>query len=281
MDLLVRSLLWTLIAGYLGFLQNATRLDRALADSNIPSRGLAADLLSLPINGYLADSDPREAVVAFFDGNMRLHAARLERSSGRWAHRIVEVKDAIGAGNSVVGLKRTAGFIHIDSHINPSAGRLIVLTHDLQLVNALYGWEIATLPDQSVVYHHSQIHFAPTHSLEISVFNPVLMKEKKLYPPEPAQPVRARFMTRVADEYRKRGEDWFRDHNHHMNAELFDSSLFSEVVVDAAAKALSFDVRFGNPDNYQDPLPFSEKVRVTCSPIDSFAALRCSEETAR
>src|SRR6266511_4377200 len=84
-------------------------------------------------------------------------------------------------------------FVHESIHINPSAEQLRILSNG-KLLRELYGWELATLPDESVVYHHSQVHFAPTHFLEISVFNPQTSKEKQIYPPTPNQPVRREFI---------------------------------------------------------------------------------------
>jgi hypothetical protein len=59
-----------------------------------------------------------------------------------------------------------------------------------EIADPLCGWELAILPDERIVYHHSQIHFAPTHWLEVSVFDPTTLKEKQIYPPKPYQPVR-------------------------------------------------------------------------------------------
>jgi hypothetical protein len=133
------------------------------------------------------------------------------------------------------------------------------------------------LPDETVVYYRSQIHFAPTHSLEISVFNPVTRIEKQIYPPKPYQAVRKAFVDRVARAYEERGEEWFSRYNHHMNPELFDSALEGEITLDPAARSFSFRVRFGDPDNARDPLAFSERVAVTCGPTDRIDRLQCRE----
>ena len=262
--------------------QQSPTLRKLLTDNRVKQvQGLPADLLDTTINGHVFDGDDREAVVAFFDPDGTLHAALLDRGAGRWQHATVTLDDAPGVGNSIVDMKRTRRYIYLDSHINPSAGRLIVLSHDLKLRRALYGWKLAMLSDETVVYHHSQIHFAPTHWLEISAFNATTLAAKQIYPPKPYQPVRRDFIERVSQEYRKRGEDWFRNNNHHMNPELFDSSLVGDVTVNAAAKTITFLVQFGDRDNALDPLPFTERVRVTCAPIDRIDTMQCREEPAR
>jgi hypothetical protein len=48
-------------------------------------------------------------------------------------------------------------------------------------------------------------------------------------------------------------------------------------MVDDAAKSMTFVVRFGDPDNALDPLPFTERVRVTCGPIDQIEPIECTE----
>ena len=176
-----------------------------------------------------------------------------------------------------VAPKGAERYLHVGCHINPSAEQLFVFSRDGKLKGALYGWELVTLPDDKIVYHDSEVHFAPTHSLGISVFDPANGSDKKIYPPMPCQPVRWAFIARVAEVYKARGDDWFRQHNHNGNPELFDSRLEGDVAFDATHRAISFTVRYGDPDNGNDPLPFTELVNVTCSPLASLEQLRCVE----
>jgi hypothetical protein len=111
----------------------------------------------------------------------------------------------------------------------------------------------------------------------VSVLDPGTGRQKQVYPPKPYQPVRSDFIQRVADAYKRRGEDWFRVHNHHMNPELFDSALLSTITVDRVSNVMRFQVRFGDRENANDPLEFTEDVLVTCGPIDSFDDLKCTE----
>ena len=176
-----------------------------------------------------------------------------------------------------VAPKGAERYIQVSCHLNPSAEQLFVFSRDATLRGELFGWTLATLPNDFIVYHNSEVHFAPTHSLGISVFDPATLSDKKIYPPVPYQPVRSAFIARVADAYRQRGDDWFREHNHPRNPEFFDSSLQGDVIVTASLKSFSFTVRYGDPENANDPLPFTQMVRVTCSPFDSLEQLRCSE----
>jgi hypothetical protein len=180
--------------------------------------------------------------------------------------------------NSKVLAKATERYIQVACHINPSAEQLFVFSRDAKLTGELYGWALATLPNDFIVYHDSEVHFAPTHSLGISVFDPATRSDKKIYPPKPFQPVRSAFIARVAEVYKTRGEAWFREHNHSGDPEFFDSYLEGgDIKVDSAQKKLSFTVRYGDPENASDPLPFTQQVLVTCAPIDSLQQLRCTE----
>lgn len=162
-------------------------------------------------------------------------------------------------------------------HINPSAEAFYVISRDLKIVGELNGWELLTLPDESIVYHRNQVHFAPTHALEIAVFDPESRQDRVIYPPTPTEPVRQAFIDRVAAVYRERGEAWFREHNHHMDPQMFDSRLIGDPALDLRNQTITFTVQYGDPDNASDPLPFMERVRVTCSPISPPVRLRCHE----
>jgi hypothetical protein len=168
-------------------------------------------------------------------------------------------------------------FALVRRHLNPSAELLFVFSSTFALVRELYGWVLVTLPDEEIVYHHSQIHFAPTHSVEISIFNPSTGVDHRIYPPAPASAVRQSFERRVEKAYAARGEKWFRENNHHMDAERFDTSLVGDVTVSDRDSALTFTVQFGDPTSLRDPLPFSERVGVTCKPPAPAERMACSE----
>lgn len=171
-------------------------------------------------------------------------------------------------------------FIHRSEHINPSAETLTILSRDMKVIAELDGWELVTLPNETVIYHRSQTHFAPTHSLEIAAYDPVQRKDKVIYPPVPIQPVRREFIDRVTQVYKQRGDAWFREHNHHGDPRRFDSMLVGDVMVDAAAKMFSFKVRFGDPENIADPLPFTQDVHVICTPLAPIDQIKCEEVPA-
>ena len=169
-------------------------------------------------------------------------------------------------------------YVLVDVHRSPSAVRLYVFSSDRRLVRELNGWQVATLPNESIVYHESMVHFAPTHSLHISVFDPAANANHRIYPPSPPDAVRRQFVERVASVYKAVGPDWFRENNHHMDPTRFNSALIDPIAVDERADSMTFLVQFGNRDaSGRDPVPFNELVRVTCAPLAPVARIVCRE----
>jgi hypothetical protein len=175
------------------------------------------------------------------------------------------------------GAKR---YVLVSCHLNPSAEQTFIFSRDGQLKGEIFGWELVTLANDIVVYQDSDTHFAATHPLGISVYDPASGTDKKIYPPMPYQPVRQAFIQRVAAMYKSRGDEWFREHQHPGEPDQFDSQLVGDVKIAAAKSAIEFNVQYGDPDNDRDPLPFKQLVHVTCSPLTSVQQIRCTE-TAR
>lgn len=167
-------------------------------------------------------------------------------------------------------------YVTVGVHVNPSAERLFVFS-GRKFVRVLDGWELATLADESIVYHENVVHVAPTHSVQISVFDPAANVTRRIYPPSPADAVRLKFIQRVAVVYKARGEAWFRDNNHHMDATRFNSALTGSIEVDETSRSMTFLVRYGNVDPGRDPVTFSELVRVTCAPLTPVDRIQCRE----
>jgi hypothetical protein len=251
-----------------------------VTEKKIDASKLPADLFNRPVSSFLIDDRDGELVLAFIeagDGRTppKAHILRRDTSSNQW--KSADISEAIGSAGSLTKLVRTPRYVYLDAHITPSAGSLVALSRDLKVLGAMGGWMLTVLPGEGLLYHENQVHFASTHRLELSVFNPETQKSRRIYPPTPHQPARVAFIQRVADAYKKRGQDWFREHNHHMNPEWFDSFIRGDVTVDAAANVLRFSVQFGNAQNGNDPVDFSTTVAVTCGPLNRLDELTCSE----
>ena len=140
---------------------------------------------------------------------------------------------------SAVRIRHSASRVYIDTHVSPSAGAILVLTRDLRPEATLWGWSLAVLAGETLLYHRSMVHFAPTHSAELWVYDPRTRSDSVLVPGKPQSTTRARYVTLVRTLYSIAGPDWFRKNNHHMDPERFDSALRDSIVVSESGQAFA------------------------------------------
>jgi len=88
----------------------------------------------------------------------------------------------------------------------------VILSEDLAVKKALWGGYLAAFRSGLLVFNRNQIHFAPTHPMEMAIYDLQRDVESDLYPP-PADPFRAAFIEKLRAA--KPGEDWCREHNSH------------------------------------------------------------------
>jgi hypothetical protein len=222
--------------------------------------------LDRTITGHAIENAPDLFVIAYYvvgtdpDGPAdSLHVAAFERATGSWERAAVP-REAKG---SVVAIRHTARHILIDTHVNPSAGVLVVLSRALEPVAELDGWLLRVMSAGVVLYHRSQVHFAATHPVELWTWNEETGRHALLYPTPPHGAVRRRYIETTRALYARLGERWFREHNHHMDPERFGSRLLDTLITNQAATDVAFVIRFGEGDGSpSDPPPLD--VVVTC-----------------
>ena len=263
----------------------AQTLGTILGEYALPARGLAAGDLDHPITGYAVENAGDLFVIAFvfadtsgvsFPDTLRLSS--FDRVAGVWTHAAIERRRLGEPGRdigSVVAIHHTARHVFLDTHGNPSAGTLLVFTRDLAPVAALDGWLLRLLPGGLAVYHQSMIHFAPTHSAELRLYDADSGRDVTLYPREPDGPVRRRYVAATRQQYARVGADWFRNNNHPMDPRRFTSALRDSLVTNAAGTALAFLMRFGNEAATPVATPLLDVV-VHCRQVRSTQP-QCSE----
>jgi hypothetical protein len=238
---------------------------------------------------YAMEGDDREFVFVGYvlpelpDGNNqpadhRIHVISADRTSGQLRYGVISPAEVPGAG-SISTINRGKNYVYVTAHLNSSASNTFVLTRDLQLQREIYGYPAIVLASDTIVFQNSQIHFAPTHTTELSVYDPTRKLERKIYPPASSDRVRLDFVERVRAAYRLRGEDWFRINNHHMNPESFDSSI-GVLRADEAGRTLAFHIVYENPINDAgDPLASRQDVVTTCVFLDDVSRTSCRERS--
>jgi hypothetical protein len=250
----------------------ADTLGSVLARNRIPATGRTLGELNRKVTSYAILDDPEVFVIGYYpeerSGQLgeTLYVDLYRKRAGIWLTRGFERDTTGGAeghpafGGSVARIFRSAGFLLLETHVNPSAAYTLVLDEDLAYRDSISGWPLAVFRNGLVVYQHSEVHFAPTHYVEVSVYSLGAKKQWLIYPRKPYQPVRQAHVEKVRAAYAKRGAEWFAAHNHHGNPELFDNFLQGEVATNEATHALAFRIGFDNTDtwDYAEKLKFQD-----------------------
>lgn len=179
---------------------------------------------------------------------------------------------------SLVGIRETGHNILVDTHINPSAGTIVVLNREKKRVRTLPGWVLRVLPGDVVLYHRNSVHFAPIHWVELWTWDPVTGRNARLYPNAPYDSVRRAYIDTVAAIYRRVGKAWFTANNHHMDPTKLDTRLSDSIVVAPKGGTLSFTIVFGSGDGTPAATP-EMNVAVVCQDVATKRA-RCVERVA-
>jgi hypothetical protein len=186
----------------------------------------------------------------------KLNVARYDKSNKTWSQNELNLETLIQnkplQPGSVARISQSGEYLYLDTHINPSAGRLLVLSNDLKFHDTVDGWSSGFFKDGTMVYHHSQVHFAATHSVELSIYNPRAKTSKKIYPLKPYQGIRLQHIRKVKEAYAKRGENWFREHNHPMDPELFNCFVSGTVITNDNTHSLAFVIGYDNKEYWSD-----------------------------
>jgi hypothetical protein len=240
----------------------STTLREALVENGIEPQGLDASRLDRKIASYSSLHDAGVFVIAYFpDGGSgrvgeALSVDLRDKTQNAWRSREFRREGGEGVsgpnfGHSVTGVWRRQEFLYLDTHVNPSASYTLVLTTKLDYLTTVHGWPLAIWPDGLLIYQNSEVHFAPTHYTEISVFDPRQKRTWLIYPRKPYQPLRAQHVEKVRAAYQKRGEEWFRQNNHHGNPELFDNYLSGQVAANPSSRAVAFRIAYDNTDTWE------------------------------
>lgn len=208
--------------------------------------------LDLPLLGQEVSSTTDVFCVGYFiDGTApEIHVVLFDRQKLQWFETKVNLRESeyCFGSNEITGIQYSKNFLHLETHINPSAGCTLIFTRRLQFQKALYGWPLAIFDDETVVYHHSEVHFAPTHPASISLHNPVTRSGKKIYPMKPFQAIGLRHIEKMKEVYSD--EDWCREKNHHCDPESFNDSIGS-LEISNKTDSLIFQAHSG--DYWKDP----------------------------
>ena len=209
--------------------------------------------LELAIVGQeIYDTEDLFCVGYFVHGaDPEIHVVLFDRKKFKWFETKVNLSESefCFGSNAITAILYSKNFVHLETHINPSAGCTLIFTKELQFRKALYGWPLGTFDDETVVYHHSEVHFAPTHPASISLYNTVTKYSRRIYPMKPYQAIRLGHIKKMRQLYSD--EEWCRRNNHHCDPESFNDSI-GDLEVNNKTDSLIFQARFSG-DYWKDP----------------------------
>ncbi|HKS07650.1 MAG TPA: hypothetical protein VJR92_15215 [Gemmatimonadaceae bacterium] len=221
-----------------------------LSEARVNTRFLDSAELKRAFSSGTIENAPYAFFAAFYDvtgsalpDTLRVYA--LDKLTREWTVAALPRKQRVERDTAfelgaVMRIRHTTSQIYIDTHISPSAGAILVLARqDLRVRKTLYGWSLALLADEVLLYHRSMVHFAPTHSAELWRYDPRTGSDSKLVPLRPPESIRERYVRLVRTIWSNIGEDWFRKNNHHMDPERFDNVLRDSIVVSESGRTFA------------------------------------------
>jgi hypothetical protein len=184
-------------------------LRHVLAAKNLPIAVAKLENLDKNITSGAELDDETQFLIAYYidDGtsalNPPLYLERFDRKLGSWKGAMLEKAEArwqdmeVPCLGSVMNVTAVGNRFFFDTHINPSAGCMLIVSSDLKLEASLYGWLVGRLGTEVVIYHRSQIHFAPVHPAEIALHDLRTKYDVTLFPPKQESPIRQARTQRV------------------------------------------------------------------------------------
>jgi len=228
-------------------------LAQVLATAGLKASPEAVSDLDQRITSYDVLDDPSVFAIAYHwelpSGMLEdpLRIVSLDRRSGKWKSKQLFLgSDEIAHSEcmgAVVEMQALPDAFLIDTHINPSAGCLLVLSRDFEFRAALYGWYMAAFGDGSIVFQRSEVHFAAVHPAELAVYNPRTKKEITLFPRRPFQTIRAEYVEKLRAFYNTH-QDWCRINNDPCDPETMHSDVVGDVVTSDGEHALAFVISY-------------------------------------
>lgn len=221
---------------------------------SLPITGAKLANLEKEITGGAEFDDSNQFAIAYYldDGsgglNPPLFVDRYDKKKEDWQSGTLfepqtKAGDLDACLGSILAIKASGGRLFLDTHINPSAGCLLVLSHDLKLEANLYGWLLSQLGSDLLIYHRSEVHFAPVHPAEIAVYDLRSKRDVTIFPPKTPTAIREARTTQLREFY-KSNPEWCKKNDDPCVPEEFDSEVQETIATSEANSALAFLVSY-------------------------------------
>jgi hypothetical protein len=211
-------------------------------------------------SGAELDEDSQFVIAYYVDDgsgllNSPLFLERYDRGSKEWRSAVLgpapTQSEANACNGSVLNVNAVGRRLILNTHINPSAGCLLVVSPDLKLETSLEGWFLARLGEDELIYHRNEVHFAEVHPTEIALYNLRTKRDIAFFPHKPDQAVRIARIAQLKEFYSTR-KSWCKKWNDPCDAEQFDSDLDGDVATNEAEHAAAFVISYEQWQRYPD-----------------------------
>lgn len=204
-------------------------------------------------SGAELDDSSQFAIAYYLDNgtgvlNPPLFVDRYDKKSTDWQSAALFDPQTTGADfdacvGSILAIKASGGRLFLDTHINPSAGCLLVLSPDLKLEASLYGWLLGQLGHDLLIYHRSEVHFAPVHPAEVAIYDLRSKRDVTIFPPASSTVIRQARIAQLREFY-KSNPEWCNKNNDPCDPEEFDSEMRGTIATSETNSALAFLVSY-------------------------------------
>ncbi len=165
----------------------AQTLADELRAAQVPAAGFSAAELAKPINGIHAVNGMFTWVTYVRVGKDDLISGppafvRYDSSTGLLLRRDMPAGDAENCCGSPLDFFFTHSYAIVEYHNTPSASTALVVDHDLQLVEILYGFGFHEVAPDQVVFTENMIHFAPAQPERLRFVDLASGQTQELYP---------------------------------------------------------------------------------------------------
>ncbi len=238
-----------------GSMASAESIESVLTAAGVPTASLPSDRLRQKITSYaVGKGDP--FLLAYYqdDGSGFLHYPirvirysatthlfrmnDLSNISTTFSAEPAVSQDCLG---SILSIAEFHGSVYIDTHANPSAGCLLILSDGLALKAALSGWLEGVMGANYAILHQSEVHFMSVHPMQLAVFDLARRKLTRLYPPKNDK-LRQEF-SRLIQAYMP-ADEWCIQTSSQCDPASFDSELDGRIAVDEAGRLFGFVAGF-------------------------------------
>ncbi len=227
-------------------------LEDTLQAAQVPTQRFLASELRGKITSYaVLKGEPFLLAYYVDDGSGVLHpplhvirydraVKDLRRADLRSATALFHGEIPMNCLGSALDIREHRGTIYIDTHDNPSAGCVLILSSSLEFKAALSGWLLGFLGADYAILRRSEIHFMSVHPMHIAIFNIARNQSAEIYPYQDDRQ-RRHFSRLLAPRISGK---WCMEFNAQCDPDNFNTDLVGGVVVNETARVIGFRAKF-------------------------------------